>query len=112
MPALLGVKGSKILGLLALSGELDGLVLFSWLQGEGAWEILGSRARRSTQACGAIVRGEVDVDHTSSPSGPGLRPTDALALLGTGYYLPFPVDAEVCYVLKPSSALACQVLSL
>jgi hypothetical protein len=73
-------------------------VLFLWLQGEGAWEILGSRARRSMRVCAAIVWGEVDVDHNSPPSGSALRPTDALAPLGTGHRYPFPIDEEICHV--------------
>jgi hypothetical protein len=73
-------------------------VLFFRLQGEGAREILGSRARRSTRACAVIVYREVDVDHTSPPSSPGLRPADALAILRTGYCLVVPVDAEVRHV--------------
>src|SRR5215210_3314989 len=93
-----GVETSELFGFLSLSGGLDSLVLFLGLQGEGAREVLGSRARRSARACAAIVRGEVDVDHTSPPSGLGFRPTDALALPGTGHRLLFPIDAEVRHV--------------
>jgi len=38
------------------------------------------------------------VDHTSPPSGSGLRPADALAAPRTGCRLLFPVNTEVCHV--------------
>jgi hypothetical protein len=101
-----GVEGGELFGLLTLPGELDGLVLFFRLQGEGAWEILRSHARRSTRACAAIVWREVDVEYTSPPSGLGFGPTDAPALPGTAHLLLFPVDAVVCHI----EAFACSGL--
>src|SRR5215210_1273296 len=68
------------------------------IKAENVQSILGSRARRSTRACAAIVWGEIDVDHTSPPSSLGFGPTDALALPGTAHRLLFPVDEEVCHV--------------
>ena len=96
----LRVDGDKILGLLALSGGPDGWprALLLAVESEGAWEVLGLCARRPARARGALGGRKADVDHTLSPSGPGLRPADAFAPLGTGYRLLFPVEAEVCHL--------------
>jgi len=68
------------------------------VQSEGVRELLGLGARLAAQIRGAIVRGEVDVDHLPAAGSFGLRPADALAPLGTGCRLLFPVNAEVGHV--------------
>jgi hypothetical protein len=67
----------------AFSGQLDGFVLFFWLQSEAAGE--------AWPAC------KFDVDRASAPSG--LRPADALAPPGAGHFLLFPrLYSEIGYI--------------
>ena len=86
-------------------------MLFSWLQGEGAWEVLGSRAQDGS----GMRRNRPGRTPRGSYFAPGRSWSSDQRMLWRSWgqvTVFFSQSMRKFATSKPSSALACQVLSL